>query len=127
MLGPATAAEVARAKVNFVDYSGPARLAVEILDKYKMRINVDPRTEREPLTLRVELPKTGRSAWPIMDVEVLDSEGRAVSVRRGDIAWDKLLITVPPERSTFVVRAVDSVAEGPQLPSEKDSKSPPIS
>ncbi len=122
VLGPATAAEVAGARVNFVDYSGPARLTVEAVGKYKLRISVDPRTEREPLTLQVDLPKTGRETWPIMDVEVLDSEGRAVSVRRGGIAWHKLSITVPPERSTFVVHAVDSAAEGARLPSEKERR-----
>ncbi len=120
MLGPAAAAEVAEVKVDFVDYSGAATLSIDAVDKYKLRINVDPQTEREELLLRVDLPITGPNAWPFLDVEVLDSKGRAVPVRRGGIEWHKLLIAVPPERSAFVVHAVDPEDNRPRLRSEKE-------
>lgn len=120
MFGPATAAEVAGARVNFVDYSGAATLFVTAIDKYELRINVDPRSERETLTLQVDLPITGRNVWPVIDVEVLDSKRHAVPVRRGGIEWHKLLITVPPEESTFVVHAVDPAGDRPQFRSEKE-------
>jgi peptidoglycan/xylan/chitin deacetylase (PgdA/CDA1 family) len=107
ILDPATAAEVAGVKAVFVDDAGTATLTVKALDKYKLQINIDPRAEQEPLTLQVELPKTGRNTWPSIDVEVLDSNGDAVDVRRGGIDWHQLLITVPPVRSAYVVHAVD--------------------
>ena len=56
MLGPATAAEIADVSVRFVDYSGPAMLSVKAADKYELRINIDPQSERKALTLQVELP-----------------------------------------------------------------------
>ncbi|MBP88085.1 MAG: hypothetical protein CMJ64_15405 [Planctomycetaceae bacterium] len=106
MLGRATGVEVDGANVTFVDYAGPATLSVEATDKYELTISIDPQTEQKALTLQVELPIAGPNTWPIIDVEVLDSRGHAVSVRRGGIEWHKLLITVPPKRSTFLVHAV---------------------
>ncbi|MCH7689249.1 MAG: polysaccharide deacetylase family protein [Planctomycetes bacterium] len=120
MLGPATAAEVARVEVGFVDDSGPATLSVKATDKYELRINIDPQTERKARTLQVELPIAGPNAWPFLDVAVLDSKGHAVSVRRGGIEWHKLLITVPPERSTLLVHAVDPADDRPPFRSEKE-------
>ncbi|MDP6718321.1 MAG: polysaccharide deacetylase family protein, partial [Pirellulaceae bacterium] len=120
MLGPATAAEVAGVKVKLVDSSGPATLSVKATGKYELQININPQTERKALTLQVELPISGPNTWPFIDVEVLDSKGHAVSVRRGGIEWHKLLITVPPERGTFVVHAVDPVGDRPQFQAEKE-------
>jgi hypothetical protein len=120
MLGPVTAAEVAGVTITFVDYSGPATLSAEAIDKYTLRITVDPRTEREPLTLQVDLPKTGRNAWPFIDVEVLDSKRHAVSVRRAGIEWHKLFITVPASRARFVVHAVAPPEDGPRVFPERD-------
>ena len=122
MLGPATAAEVAGVTITFVDYSGPATLSAEAIDKCKLRIIVDPRTEREPLTLQVDLPKTGRNAWPFIDVEVLDSKGHAVSVRRAGIEWHKLFITVPASLASLVVHAVDPPEDGPRVFPEKERR-----
>jgi peptidoglycan/xylan/chitin deacetylase (PgdA/CDA1 family) len=120
MLAPATAAEVAGVNVSFVDYSGPATLSIKATDKYELRINIEPQAERKALTLKVDLPKTGRNVWPFIDVEVLDSKGQAVTVRRGGIEWHKLLITVPAKRSAFVVHAVEPAGDRPQFRSEKD-------
>jgi len=113
-------AEVAGVKVQIVDYQGPATISVEALEKHKLQIDVDPRTEQEPLTLRVELPISGRSAWPAADVEVLDSKGRAVSVRHNGIEWHKFVIPVPAARHTYVVHVVDPPGERPRLFSEKE-------
>jgi hypothetical protein len=120
VLVPANAAEIAGVTVKFVDYSGPAELSVEATDKYALRINTDPKSERKALTLQVELPIAGPSTWPFIDVVVFDSEANALPVRRGGIEWHKLLITVPPERSTFLVRAVEPEVGWPKFRSEND-------
>ena len=122
MFGSATAAEVAGVKVGFVDYSGPATLSVESTGEHELRINIHPGAEQEALTLQVELPKSGPNAWPVIDVEALDSEGHAVPVRRGGIEWHELLIRVPPERGALVVHAVHAVVpagDRPKFQSEK--------
>jgi hypothetical protein len=98
---------MAGVKVRFVDYQGPARLSVSATERHRLNINVDPRSERESLNLGVELPISGRDAWPIADVEVLNSNGRAMSVRHDGIEWHKLVITVPAKRGTYVVHFVD--------------------
>lgn len=106
--------EVAGAKVKFVDYRGPATISVEATDKYRLKIDVDPRSERDSLTVGVELPISGPSAWPAADVEVLDSKGRAISVRRSGIEWHKLLMKVPREPGTYVVHVADPPGDRPQ-------------
>ena len=85
--------EVAGAKVGFVDYQGPATVSVKATGKHGLQIDVDPRSERESLKLGIELPISGRNAWPAADIEMLDSEGRAMSVRHIGIEWHKLLTT----------------------------------
>jgi peptidoglycan/xylan/chitin deacetylase (PgdA/CDA1 family) len=120
VFGPATAAEVAGVKVKFLDYSGPATLSVEAIDKYKLRINIDPQTERKALRLQVELPISGPNSWPFIDVAVFDAKAHAVSVHRGGIEWHKLLLTVPPERSTFLVHAVAPAVDTPEFRSEEE-------
>ena len=126
--GPASAiedagtVEVDGVRVKLVDYSGPATLSVEASGPFEVRVDVDPRTEREPLTIQVELPNTGRNVWPIIDVEVLDSKGKAVPVRRGGITWHRLLIRVPPKRSTYVVHAVDPPGDRPRDRKESERR-----
>jgi hypothetical protein len=107
--------EVDGVDVTFVGDSGPATLAAEALKNYELRIDVDPRTAPGPLTVQVQLPQTGRNAWPIVDVEVVDATGRPVPVRRGGIEWHTLLIPVPAQRSTFLVHAVTPPGERPQV------------
>lgn len=117
---PGTQVEMAGVKVMFVDYQGPAMLSVEVAERYSLRIAIDPQSERTPLTVGVELPISGRNAWPIVDVEVLDSKGRALSVRRSGIEWHKLQISVPAELGTYVVHVVDPPGDRPQpLPEER--------
>jgi polysaccharide deacetylase len=110
----AQSAELAGAKIEFVDYQGPATFSVQSPEKHKLLIDVDPRTERRPLLLRVELAHTGPNTWPFLDVEVLDSDGRAISVRRAGIQWHTLLLTLPAARDTFVVHAVKLPAGRPK-------------
>ena len=106
--------------VGLEKYEGPATVRVESVGRYNVKIDVDRKTERNPLTLAVELPETGSDAWRFIDVEVLDSNGRPVSVRRGGIEWHKLWITVPAAQSRFLVHAVDPPGERPQMHPEKD-------
>jgi hypothetical protein len=74
-------AEVAGVRVKFVDYQGPATFSAKTLDKRSLQIDVDPRSERQPVLLGVELPGTAQTTWAA-DVEVVDSKGRALPVRR---------------------------------------------
>ena len=106
--------------VKFEKYRGPATVAAQPVDRYKVRLDVDPKTEREPLTIRVELPATARNAWPVADVEVRDARGRALAVRRSGIEWQNLLIPVPAVRDTYFVQAVDPPGGRPSLPAEKE-------
>ena len=78
-------AESASVTVRLENYEGPATVRVESFGRFKAKIDVDRKTDRNPLSLAVELPKTGRDTWPFINVEVLDSNGRPVSVRRGGI------------------------------------------
>jgi len=72
------------------------------------------------LKLQIELPITGPHAWPVNDVAVFDSKGRAVAVRRNGIEWHKLLISVTPEQSSFLVRTVKTDSNRPIIRSEKE-------
>jgi hypothetical protein len=120
--GPAVRAQQAGAagvKVKYVDYQGPALFLVTTLDQRNLRIDVDPQSERRPLTLGVELPSSAQTTWAV-DVEVVDAKGQALSVRRSGIEWHKLLIPVPAQRGTYVVRAVDPPDGLPQIFPDRD-------
>jgi len=107
-------AEVAGVKVELVDYDGPATISLEATEKHRLEIDVAPRSERDSLIIGVELPINGRNAWPVADVEVLDSNGRAMSVRHVGIEWHKLVMKGAAERGTYVVRVVDPKGERPR-------------
>ena len=113
-------AELAGPTVSLDNHDGPATVLAQSLDQYKIKIAVDPKTERQPLVIRVELPNTGRHAWPAADVEVRDAQGRALSVRRNGIDWHKLVIPVPAVRGTYFVQAVVPPGGRPPLPPEKE-------
>ena len=100
------AAQVGDVFVCWEDYDGPAQLAVRRVEKHKLRIDIDPKTETDNLVIRVELPNTGRNAWSAADVEFRDTRGEAVLVRRSGIEWHKLLIPVAAVRNTYVVQTV---------------------
>ena len=93
--------------VTLEKYHGPASVSVKSLDRFKVKIVIDRKTDGKPLTLAVQLPKTGRNTWPANDVEVLDSSSQAVSVKRGGIAWHMMWIPVATGQSEFVVHAVE--------------------
>ncbi|MBM3334864.1 polysaccharide deacetylase family protein [Candidatus Sumerlaeota bacterium] len=92
------------------------------VDQYKLKIDVEPKTERGSLTIVAELPTTGRHAWPVADVEVRDVRGQALAVRRNGIEWHKLLITAPPVRGTYFVQAVNLPQAQPSLPTEVERR-----
>ncbi|MCA9175375.1 MAG: polysaccharide deacetylase family protein [Planctomycetales bacterium] len=89
--------------------SGEALVSGELTGQHRLKVVVEPEAEaksKEPVVVRVELPMSGRAAWPAADVEVRDSQGRAVVVRRGGLEWHKLLIPVPSSPSTYTVQVV---------------------
>jgi hypothetical protein len=114
--------ERAGVKARLENYQGPATLSVDLQEEHRLQIRFDPQTETKPVTLRVELPISGRNAWPVADVEVLDPNGRAASVRRSGIEWHKLLISLPPVAGTYCVQAVDPPGDPPKLPSEEERR-----
>lgn len=113
-------AELAGVAVTFERYAGPATVVAQSVAPHKLQIDVDPQTERESLVIRVELPTSGRQAWPAADVEFRDARGRALAVRRSGIEWHRLLVPVPAVRDTFFVQAVAPPGGRPLLPAEKE-------
>lgn len=115
-------AEANGVKAELYGYQGVARISIEALEKYKVRIYVDPKHDNRPLSVRVELPKTGRNTWPAEDVQVVNADGQAIAVRRNGTEWHQLLMTVPPVRRAYFVHVVDPSAVKPiqQWPSEND-------
>ena len=107
-------------KVRLDEYAGPATVHSQRIDRYKVRIDVDPKTESKELAIRIELPNTGRNTWPAADVEVIDSKGRALPVRRNGIEWHNLLVSVSAVQSTYVVHVVEPPNLQPRLPAEKE-------
>jgi hypothetical protein len=100
------AADLGGVSVRLEDTSGPATVQAEFVGPFKLRIDVEPTTTKPPV-LRVELPYSGPHAWPVVDVEVRDSKGRAVVVRRSGIEWHKLWIPVPAARKSYFVQVVE--------------------
>jgi hypothetical protein len=103
----ASPVEIDGVKVELVDYQGPATFSARSDEKLKLEIELEPKGERQRLTLRVALPKTGRNTWPYTDVEVRNSTGQTVPVRRAGIEWHTLYLILPAQRDTFTVQAVE--------------------
>jgi len=116
----AAAAEVAGVTARFENDKVAATVAIEAVARHKVKITVDPKTAREPLTLRVELPASGPNVWPFADVEVRDEQNVALTVRRSGIEWHKLLIRIPAAGATYFVQAAASPGNQQKLPAEKD-------
>lgn len=112
--------ELGGVKVGLHEYQGPASVAAERTEAFRMRINIDPKGETRPLSLRVELPQAGRNAWPAADVEVRDAGGKPLLVQRSGIEWEKLLIPLPAGVTTCVVQAVEPTGGWPKTTTEKD-------
>lgn len=100
-------ADLGGATVSLEAYRGPASVTAEVEAPFRLRVAVHPAEEKGALAISVVLPKTGPRAWPAEDVEVRDSRGVAMMVRRGGIEWSRLLIPVPAVAATYVVQAVD--------------------
>jgi hypothetical protein len=107
-------------KIALERYSGPAKVSATSLDKFKMRVQVERMGESQPLSVRVELPKSGRDVWPANDVEVRDEAGDAMPVRRSGIEWENLLVPVADKISEFVVQAVPPAVPLPRSTSDKE-------
>ncbi len=108
------------AKVVWERYTGAATFTATRLEKFKLSVQVERKDETQPLTLRIELPATGRQTWPANDVEVRDSAGQAMLVQRSGIEWEKLLIPLPIHVTGCVVQAVEPANGWPKLTSERD-------
>ena len=116
----AQSADLGGVKVSWERYTGSASFSATSLGKFELRVEVDRKGETQSLMLRIELPSTGRDAWPANDVEVRDVTGQAMLVRRSGIEWDKLLVPLPQSMTSFVVRAVEPAGGWSQVTSEKD-------
>jgi hypothetical protein len=107
-------------KVALERYSGPANVSATSVDKFKLRVQVERMGESQPLSVRVELPKSGRNVWPANDVEVHDEAGDAMLVRRSGIEWENLLVPVADKVSAFIVQAVPPSVQLPRTTSDKE-------
>ncbi len=114
------ASEAADGIVALADPAGSATVSVVVLEKHKLRIDVEPTVGQTPSMLRVELPASGRDFWPAEDVEVLDSQGRPVSRRHNGIQWHNFTIRVPKEPSTYLVHVVDPSGGRPRVFPDKE-------
>jgi polysaccharide deacetylase len=118
--------QLAGAKVEIGDYQGPAQLSVRSPKRFQLVIDVTPNAEKQPLTLGIQLAASGRETWPYNDVEVRDSAGRALPVRRAGIQWQDLFLTVPAKSTTYTVHAVEPPRGRPRLlPEEQRSADDP--
>ncbi|HID74464.1 MAG TPA: hypothetical protein EYP56_00530 [Planctomycetaceae bacterium] len=120
------AVDVDGVKIELADAAGPATVRAEMVAKHNLRIDVDPRGVRQPLTIRVQLPISGRGYWPAEDVVVVDASGEPIAARHNGTAWEEFTITVPPVRASYTVRAVQPKAPRPRVfPEEERSVADP--
>lgn len=118
--GAVLAADLGGVVVKLDDYAGPATVSAQLVEPFKVQLAVNPVGETKPLRIRVELPESGPRAWAAADVEVRDTQDKAMMVRRAGIEWSKLLIPVPAVPASYFVHAVQPPGEKPSLPSEKE-------
>lgn len=107
-------------KVSFDHYQGPTTVSATSLEKFKLRVQVDRMGGSQPLSVRVELPKSGRNVWPANDVEVRDETGTAMLVRRSGIEWENLVVPIDEKVSAFIVQAVEPSVPLPHITSDKE-------
>lgn len=107
-------------KVSLERYSGPAKVRTTSLGTFKLSVQVERMGESQPLSVRVELPKSGRNVWPATDVEVRDEAGTAMLVRRSGIEWENLVVPINEKVSAFIVQAVESSPPPPRITSDQD-------
>lgn len=99
---------------------GSATLATDQLDRFRLRLRIDRHDAARPLTLRVQLPQTGRTAWPVADVEVRSENGQALLVQRSGIEWQVLRIPLPDEVDACLVQAVEPPGGWPEPTAARD-------
>ncbi|MFV2069558.1 MAG: polysaccharide deacetylase family protein, partial [Pirellulales bacterium] len=116
----AAAASAAGVKVELADPAGSATVSLTALGKHRLRIDVHPRGQREPLVLRIELASSGSGYWPAEDVEVLDADGRPVPRRHNGTEWHKFTMRVPPQQANYRVRVVRPSGPRPRVVPEKE-------
>ncbi len=98
----------------------PANVSARTLAPFRLELRVKPNGERRPMTARVQLPVTGKNAWPAADVEVRDEHGTALVVSRGGIEWHVLRFQLPGETSAFFVQAVEPPGgRAPRIPESR--------
>jgi peptidoglycan/xylan/chitin deacetylase (PgdA/CDA1 family) len=102
----AGAAEVAGAEVALDQYEGPAQVSVTAVERLCLRVDLDPKGEQRPLTIRVDLAQSGPATWTVEDVQVTDATGKLIPVRRSGTEWGRLFIATPPTAQTYFVEAV---------------------
>lgn len=107
-------------QVSFDRYQGPATVSATSLEKFKLRVQVERMGESQPLSVRVELPKSGRNVWPANDVEARDEAGTAMLVRRSGIEWEDLAVPINEKVSAFIVQAVEPSVPLPRSTSDKE-------
>jgi len=109
-------------KVGLHEYQGPAGIVVTAIERFRLRIQVQPDGERGPLVVRVDLPKTGPAVWPDEAVQVVDAKRQPVLVRHNGIAWNQFSFSVPPVHDSYYVQVIDESGSGPSQrpPSEAE-------
>lgn len=119
---PSSHVEVAGVKVQVYARHGAAKVSAVALGKYEVRVDIDPETGSGYLTIRVELPESGPETWPAEDVQVFDSDGRPIAVRRDGIRWHHFEFSVPPIRAAYFVRLSQQAKanRAPAVPSEAE-------
>ncbi|NOX53445.1 MAG: hypothetical protein GXP27_03205 [Planctomycetes bacterium] len=113
-------AETAEWKVELVEPAGAAAVRATIVAKHRLRLEVNPGAEREPLTIRIELPASGPGYWPAEDVVAVDEMGEPIAARHNGTEWEKFTITVPPKRSRYTVQVVRPKGPRPRVFPEKE-------
>jgi len=101
--GTGKVVEVRGAKVELYRYEGDAEISAEMVEPHKLKIEVNPKGERQPLPLRITLWVRGRERWSLPDVVVTDNRGESLPVKRSGIEWRHLFVTVPAKRSVYYV------------------------
>lgn len=119
-LAYADAPDLGGAKVSLDRYQGAATVSANVQGEFKLRVQVDRKGEARPLHVRVELPDSGRNAWPVNDVEVRDESGKTLLVERAGIEWETLLIPLPQDVNACVVQAVEPPGSRLRTTSEHD-------
>ncbi len=117
-----TEVEAAGVKVRILKGPSTASLTVATLQRFLLRVDVDPGTHLGPVTIGIELPETGVKSWPTERVHVLDASGRPVAVRRDGLAWHQLEFMALSTSTSYTVRLQEPAdqAPGQRPPKESD-------